>query len=149
VVEAEQLRKENYNKGAREREMPPPSGAAAPAAEDESLAARRTRLLREEANARRRDGRCMTRVGADWGDLPSEILLKIFSMVAESDASDSSSSSASPRARRRIVSRAWAPREVMGALPLVPRVTRVCKGWRDAVKADPAPLWRYTDISYG
>lgn len=99
---------------------------------EESLAARRKRLLREEANARRCQGRGLTRVGANWAYLPHEILLKIFTVAAESPDPTSSS-----------------PARVVGALPLIPRVTRVCRGWRDAVRADPAPLWRHVDISYG
>ena len=115
-------------------------------AEEESLAARRKRLMKKEASARHRERKGLTRAGADWADLPHDILIRIFILAAESPSSSSHDTNNNARASSSTSSSSL---RVVGALPLIPRLTRVCRGWRDAVSADPAPLWRHVDISYG
>ena len=77
----------------------------------------------------------MKRARLDWADLPSEILVLVMQMVAEMPAEDTEDP-------RRETHR-------LGAVPTVPRVASVCRGWRHAVASDPRALWRVVDLSYG
>jgi hypothetical protein len=49
---------------------------------EESLAARRRRLLKTQSHARDDQVKRMARAGADWADLPHEILVAIFAAAA-------------------------------------------------------------------
>ncbi len=102
---------------------------------EETMAQRAARLKRERAAASREEARAMKRARLDWADLPSEILVLVMQMVAEMPADDTEDP-------RREAHR-------LGAVPTVPRVASVCRGWRHAVASDPRALWRVVDLSYG
>ena len=78
----------------------------------------------------------MKRMRLDWADLPSEILVLVMQEVARLPP-DEQDDDSKPETHRR------------GAVPTVPRVASVCRGWRDAVLSDPRALWRHVDLSYG
>jgi len=102
---------------------------------EETMAQRAARLKRERAAASREESRAMKRARLDWADLPSEILVLVMQAVAEMPADDAEDP-------RRETHR-------LGAVPTVPRVASVCRGWRHAVASDPRALWRVVDLSYG
>ena len=121
---------------------------------DESLADRRARLMRARATDRRAQVRALTRAGADWAALPSDILVAIFSRAAASPLDDDDRPRWFDRGSTGRSSRGGSilldgTRARLGAVPLIPTVARVCRGWREAVRADPAPLWRHVDVSFG
>ena len=102
---------------------------------EETMAQRAARLKRERAAASREEARAMKRARLDWADLPSEILVLVMQRIAELPADDAEDPS---RETHRL-----------GAVPTVPRVASVCRGWRHAVASDPRALWRVVDLSYG
>jgi len=103
---------------------------------EETMAQRAARLKREREAMNREEARAMKRMRLDWADLPSEILVLVMQEVARLPPDDRDDDS-KPETHRR------------GAVPTVPRVASVCRGWRDAVLSDPRALWRHVDLSYG
>jgi len=114
---------------------------------EESLAARRQRLLKAQSHARDDQVKRMARAGADWADLPHEILVAIFAAAASLALDGHAAEDAASSEQRQEVEWEDVPR--VGAVPLIPRVTRVCRSWRDATRSDPAALWQRVDISSG
>ena len=100
------------------------------------MAQRAARLKREREAMNREEARAMKRMRLDWADLPSEILVLVMQEVARLPP-DEQDDDSKPETHRR------------GAVPTVPRVASVCRGWRDAVLSDPRALWRHVDLSYG
>ena len=103
---------------------------------EETMAQRAARLKREREAMNREEARAMKRMRLDWADLPSEILVLVMQEVARLPP-DEQDDDSKPETHRR------------GAVPTVPRVASVCRGWRDAVLSDPRALWRHVDLSYG
>ena len=103
-----------------------------PVRPEESLADRRRRVIRARADERRR----MTVGGLRWADLPPDVLRLVVKISAghHPASRDAPDLELDPASRR-------------GAVPVVPVVASVCRAWRDAMRVDPAELWRVADFS--